>query len=130
MLDLLKTFDTAEYPILIHCQGGSDRTGLASTIYLNLYQNIPLDSAEQQQLTFRYGHISWGITHPMNDFFDLYRSTGKGLGLRAWMMDRYPALYSALPADQKTPSSDQIPSQIKIPMTIHASKTAPHPGMY
>ncbi len=27
---LIATFDTAEYPILIHCQWGAERTGLAS----------------------------------------------------------------------------------------------------
>ncbi len=123
MLELLKAFDTAQYPLLIHCQGGSDRTGLASTIYLNLYEKIPLDTAEQQQLTFRYGHISWGTAHPMDDFFNLYRSTGKVLGLRTWMTDRYPSLYAALPADQKSPASDQVPSKSKNSQPMHISKT-------
>ncbi len=128
LADLLKTFDTAQYPVLIHCQGGSDRTGLASTIYLNLYQHVPLDAAENQQLTFRYGHLSWGEAHPMDDFFNLYRTSGKGLGLREWILNRYPALYAVLPADEKMPASDQLPSNAKS-AAVPASKTKLHPVM-
>ena len=43
---LLNAFDNARYPILYHCQGGADRSGLAGAIYLNVYQNVPLDEAE------------------------------------------------------------------------------------
>ena len=42
----------------------------------------------------------------MDDFFDLYRKTGNGLSLRDWILQKYPALYDALPADLKKPASD------------------------
>lgn len=99
MKDLLDTFDHARYPILIHCQGGSDRTGLASTIYENVYEHVPLDEAERTQLTWRYGHMPIGKTRAMDDFFDLYRKYSDGLSLRDWIAKRYAPLYQQ--ADNK-----------------------------
>ena len=92
--ELLRALDKADYPVLIHCQGGADRTGLASTLYLNVYRNVPLDEAERKELTWRYGHFSRGEAHPMDDFFDLYRKTGHGLSLRDWAETIYPSVYA------------------------------------
>ena len=104
--ELLAAFDTAQYPIIYHCQAGADRTGLASAIYADIYENEPLDEAESSQLTWKRGHFSFSKTHPMDDFFDLYRKTGNGLPLREWILQKYPALYNALPADLKQPAPD------------------------
>src|SRR5579884_4053859 len=57
--ELLDTFDHASYPVLFHCQGGADRSGLTGTIYLNVYRHVPLEEAEARELTWRYGHFSW-----------------------------------------------------------------------
>ncbi len=91
---LLDTFDHAQYPVLFHCQGGADRSGLAGTLYLALYEHVPLDEAEARQLTWRYGHVKWGAAHAMDDFFDLYRRTSKGLDLRSWIRTVYPVVYN------------------------------------
>ncbi len=98
---ILKAFDTAEYPILFHCRGGSDRSGLVGTLYLHLYKHTPLDEAQAAQLTWHYGHLSWGQAHAMDDFLNLYRKTSNGIGLREWITSKYPALYEALPNNQK-----------------------------
>lgn len=98
---VLKTFDSAEYPILFHCRGGSDRSGLVGTLYLHLYKNVPLDEAQASQLTWRYGHLSWGQARAMDDFLNLYRKTSDGLGVREWITKKYPALYEALPDNLK-----------------------------
>jgi protein tyrosine phosphatase (PTP) superfamily phosphohydrolase (DUF442 family) len=90
---LLNAFDSMPRPILVHCRGGSDRTGLASTIYENLYEKIPLDQAESSQLTWRYGHLAFTKARAMNQFFDLYRNNSEGLDLRTWIAKVYPALY-------------------------------------
>ncbi|HEY3269117.1 MAG TPA: hypothetical protein VGM37_19575 [Armatimonadota bacterium] len=90
---LLTAYDRLPRPILIHCAGGADRSGLASTIYENVYRKQPLNAAETSQLTWRYGHIAFGSAHPMNDFFTMYRQTGQGLSLRDWVVRKYPALY-------------------------------------
>src|SRR5579883_674272 len=80
--ELLQTFDHARYPVLFHCQAGSDRSGLVGALYLNVYQHVPLHQAEAEELTWRYGHFSFGQTHAMDDFYRLYDKTSNGLDLR------------------------------------------------
>lgn len=99
---VLDVFDHARYPILYHCQGGSDRSGLVGTLYLNIYQNTPLDEAERQQLTMRYAHFKFTRTRAMDDFFDRYRQTAQGMGLRQWITNVYPALFAKLPEQEKS----------------------------
>ena len=96
---LLNAFDNARYPILYHCQGGSDRSGLVGTLYLNVYQNVPLDEAESRQLTLRYAHFKFTRTRAMDDFFDRYRQTGQGMTLRDWIQKVYPSLFAQMPAN-------------------------------
>lgn len=55
--ELLSLMRDAPKPLLIHCQSGSDRTGLASVMYQALVAGIDEDIAERQ-LSFRYGHVS------------------------------------------------------------------------
>ena len=62
----VKSIDEAEEPILFHCYSGSDRTGLASAIYLLLRTDTPLPKA-WEQLHWRYGHLAWGRARVMND---------------------------------------------------------------
>lgn len=111
---LLAAFDRARYPVLFHCQGGSDRSGLVGAIYLNVYRNVPLDQAEQSQLAWRYGHLPFGPAHAMDEFFDLYRRTNGNLSLRDWIVLRYPNLYSHLAAssvqrDAATSAGSRMP---------------------
>jgi protein tyrosine/serine phosphatase len=94
--DLLNTFDHAQYPVLFHCMGGADRSGLVGTLYLHLYQHVPLDEAEQRQLTWRYGHFKWGAARAMDEFFDLFRKTNRGRDLRVWIETMYPSIYDHL----------------------------------
>ena len=99
---LMSDFDRADYPVLFHCRGGADRSGLAATLYLNVYQHVPLDQAEERGLTWRYAHFSFGQAHAMNDFFNLYRKTARGQTLRDWITKSYPDLYAHLPASLQT----------------------------
>lgn len=54
---LTEVLRTAEKPILIHCRSGSNRTGLASAIYLVAIEQLGTDTAAQQ-LSLRYGHVA------------------------------------------------------------------------
>lgn len=45
-------------PILIHCEAGADRTGLASALFELLVAKRPAETASAQ-LSFRYGHFPW-----------------------------------------------------------------------
>ncbi len=93
---LIHTFDRDPYPMIFHCQGGSDRSGLVGALYLAICRNVPLEQAEESQLTMRYGHFGFTSTGAMNQFFDLYRKNSQGLGLRQWILLRYPALYAKI----------------------------------
>lgn len=90
---VLYDFDHATYPVLFHCKSGSDRSGLVGAIYLAVYQHEPVHQAEASQLTWRYGHFSFGESRAMDDFFKLYDQTSSGMGLREWIVRRYPQIY-------------------------------------
>jgi protein tyrosine phosphatase (PTP) superfamily phosphohydrolase (DUF442 family) len=70
---LIEVLDKTEYPVLIHCAQGADRTGLASTIVLLLYTKASLASA-RRQLGPRYGHFAFSRTGVLDQFFDYYES--------------------------------------------------------
>ncbi|WP_445503787.1 dual specificity protein phosphatase family protein [Microvirga sp. G4-2] len=54
---LIDLMNKAEKPVLIHCQGGADRSGLASALYLAAIAKAGEEVAESQ-MSLRYGHIS------------------------------------------------------------------------
>jgi len=127
MRRVLYAFDHATYPVLYHCSAGADRSGLIGALYLNVYENVPLDEAQQRQLTWRYGHLSWSRTRAMDNFLDLYRKTGNGKSLRDWITNTYPALYDQLPASEKSPPPDVHEWQ---PTSTHsASDQTAHPAV-
>lgn len=53
---LVAMLKDAPKPILIHCRGGADRTGLASVLYSQRIAGIPTGKAEQQ-LSLYFGHV-------------------------------------------------------------------------
>ncbi len=81
---LIEVFDHAKHPILIHCQQGADRTGLAAALYLLLYTDADYQTAIRQ-CSPRYGHFPILKTVAMDRFFELYQN---------WLGDRQhtPAL--------------------------------------
>jgi protein tyrosine/serine phosphatase len=54
---LIALMKTAQKPVLIHCSAGSDRSGLASALYLAAIERAG-DKVAEAQLSFRFGHIS------------------------------------------------------------------------
>src|SRR5437868_10481343 len=56
---LVEVLDRTEYPILLHCKRGADRTGLTSAIVGLLLTDMPFDQA-RGQLGLRYGHLALG----------------------------------------------------------------------
>lgn len=55
---LMETLRTAPRPMLIHCESGSDRTGLAAALYERFLKEKPAEIAAGQ-ISFRYGHFPW-----------------------------------------------------------------------
>jgi len=69
---LVHALDRTEYPILIHCRQGADRTGMVSALILLLYTDTDLATAIGQ-LGIRFGHLSAGRTWSMDEFLLLYQ---------------------------------------------------------
>lgn len=69
---LIRVMQQAPKPLLIHCESGADRSGLASALYLAAIKRTGEEIAERQ-LSFRYGHIAspsakgWGMTVTFED---------------------------------------------------------------
>lgn len=55
MAELARLMADAPKPLLVHCESGADRTGLASALY-KLSQGVPLTQASDE-LSARYGHF-------------------------------------------------------------------------
>lgn len=58
LASLLYELRTAPREILIHCNAGADRTGLAVALFELLEEGKPPREADDQ-LSFRYGHFPW-----------------------------------------------------------------------
>lgn len=92
---LVEILDHCDYPILIHCHRGIDRTGMASAVALLLHTDIGLAEA-REQLSLRYGHLAVGRTGNIDRFFDLYKEWLKLQGkahssdvFRNWALNEY-----------------------------------------
>jgi hypothetical protein len=77
---LIRVFDEAAYPLLLHCKQGADRTGLAAAILLLLQPEIPPDIA-RRQLSLRYGHVAIDRVALLDTFLDLYAGWLEKCGL-------------------------------------------------
>jgi protein tyrosine phosphatase (PTP) superfamily phosphohydrolase (DUF442 family) len=77
---LIDVLDHTEYPVLIHCKRGADRTGMTAAVVQLLYTDATLSQA-LRQLWPRYGHFEFGRTAAMDAFFDRYEAwlTEKGI---------------------------------------------------
>ncbi|NLS01584.1 dual specificity protein phosphatase family protein [Rhizobium sp. P38BS-XIX] len=53
---LVQLMENAPKPILIHCQAGADRSGLASALFVRKIAGLDEAKAEDQ-LSFYYGHV-------------------------------------------------------------------------
>jgi protein tyrosine phosphatase (PTP) superfamily phosphohydrolase (DUF442 family) len=83
-------FDAIEYPALLHCKSGADRTGLAAALYLLLHERRPVEEA-REQLHCRYGHFHWTATGVLDAFFDMYAQDAKQrpIGFLEWVETVY-----------------------------------------
>ncbi len=68
---LIETFDSAEYPILIHCQWGAERTGLASAFVELLRPGSTLEDA-RAQFSIRYLFLRVNDGKIMAEHLDQY----------------------------------------------------------
>ena len=68
---LIEVYKTIEYPALIHCKSGSDRTGIAAALYRILILNETVKEASEE-LHWSYGHIKTSHTGVLDYFLECY----------------------------------------------------------
>jgi undecaprenyl-diphosphatase len=71
---LVEIFKTAPRPVLIHCKGGSDRSGLVAAMWKVIVDKEPKSQAGKQ-LSLLYGHFPIGKTSAMDHFFEHWDPT-------------------------------------------------------
>lgn len=90
LLALHDLLTTAPRPMLIHCKSGADRTGLAAALYLVWVEGRPLAEA-QQQLSWRYMHLSRGRTGILDHLLRVYGRVAetRDISLLDWIRTEY-----------------------------------------
>jgi len=95
LLILLDLFERCRYPLLIHCKSGSDRTGLATALYLMSRRGESPDLA-LRAFSLRYGHVPLGGPEHLHEPLEEYGAWLKAQDLvhrperlRAWVEQVY-----------------------------------------
>jgi hypothetical protein len=70
---LIAALEESEYPILLHCRRGADRTGLAAGIALLLRSDTDV-AAGREQLSWRYGHFGLVQVASLSSVWDMYEN--------------------------------------------------------
>jgi protein tyrosine phosphatase (PTP) superfamily phosphohydrolase (DUF442 family) len=58
LINAMALLDQIDYPMLVHCKSGADRTGLMSMIYVHLKEGAPMTIA-RRQMSLRFGYFRW-----------------------------------------------------------------------
>jgi len=90
--ELLSVFDSAQYPIYVHCQGGRDRAGLASVIYL-VDRGKPVSEAFAHLTGWQYRNDPFMDRKIQRDFFNRYTDFCQNNGqisFRDWLIKHSP----------------------------------------
>lgn len=90
LLGLFDAIREMPKPLVIHCKSGSDRTGLASVIYLHAFKGVPIAEA-RGQLGLRYMHNRWGKAGIVHRLLDAYAGdhAATGIGFEDWVKTAY-----------------------------------------
>jgi len=89
---LFEVLDKAERPIHVHCEAGSDRSGLVSAIWLHDYEGKSMREARDQLAFFPYGHVEFGAARELGRFLDMYEEfarTHPDVSIKHWVRDHY-----------------------------------------
>ena len=97
LLVLIDLFERGPYPLLIHCKSGSDRTGLATALYLMVVRGEPPERAFRA-FTLHHGHVPLFGPERLHEPFAEYQAWLRSSKLdhtaarfRAWVEHDYQA---------------------------------------
>ena len=83
--ELVKIYQEADGPVLVHCQAGVHRAGTASAVYVLLNGGTPDEARRQFGLFF--------LGAPIGNLIDLYERSE--LPFDQWVAREYPGIYAA-----------------------------------
>ena len=129
---LIEVFDRSEHPLVLHCQQGADRTGMAAAMYQLLYTDASYDTA-RRQCYLRYGHLRIHTAASMDEFFDRYEDW-----LRAGGETHSPAAFRHWATQVYSPGPNRCrlellgptgPTEVNRPVVfaVRAYNTSPEP---
>ena len=81
---LLEAYDRANYPALIHCKAGADRTGFAAALYMHYHEGQDIAAAAADQLALKYGHFNIGKTGVLDFFFETFAAQTEVVEFDQW----------------------------------------------
>ncbi len=87
LAQLVALFERAERPILVHCQGGTHRSGVAAACYVLLEGGTPAQAHEEFGLFFNNAPIGEVIT-----LYEVH-CVDKDIPFAQWVRDVYPNEY-------------------------------------
>ena len=131
---LIHTLETGERPMLLHCRGGADRTGVASMMARMALAGESYEVA-RRQLTLRHMHVGLRVKGELIEILPLYEAWCRSQGLstdgwprfRHWLMNVYyrdfyyvridaPREVAARPGEEMTISAEVVnASRLTIP---------------
>jgi len=83
-------FEQIEYPCVMHCKSGSDRTGIMGVLYRHYKMGDDIETATAQ-LSFKYLHVKAGKTGMLDHFFQTYLdyNASHPIGFSDWVKTVY-----------------------------------------
>ncbi|MCY4394435.1 MAG: tyrosine-protein phosphatase [Rhodospirillaceae bacterium] len=89
LLDAAEMFDQIDYPAMIHCKSGVDRTGLMGALYILMRGGTADDALKQ--FGWRYGYIGAGPTGIGKALVLAYREAhaATGADFLSWAAEQY-----------------------------------------
>ena len=95
-------FESIEYPAIMHCKSGADRTGIMGVLYRHCHMGDTIEQAVEQ-LSFKYLHVKQGKTGMLDYFFKEYLEYSKEHDIE--FLDWVETVYD--PADVKARFMEQ-----------------------
>ena len=96
-------FETLEYPAVMHCKSGADRTGFMGVLYRHFHMGDTIEQALARELTLKKLHVRQGKTGMLDFFFEDYLRFAEehDMSFMEWVENVYD------PADVKARFMDQ-----------------------
>jgi len=102
---LIRVLNTSPRPLLLHCNHGVDRTGIAAVLYKSIVGQVPVADAIASEQSIYSGHIATSNNDAGDRFFELYEAETPSMPLETWILEKYPQRYAELALAAKSATS-------------------------